>query len=124
MLTEKAIRYMEAHYAEKFSLKAMSAALFLNGSYLLRAFRRTTGMTLLQYHNGLRCRAACDLLEKDKLKIQQIGFQVGFLTASHFAKVFKSIVGVTPKEYKASHSWALPERTGQQSKPKGQRSAQ
>ena len=110
ILAENAKRYLKEHYAEKFSLNKMSGALFINGCYLLRIFKQETGKTLLHYHNETRCCAACNLLENSGMKIQQIGFQVGFLTASHFSKVFKSVMGLTPK-YRASFQVAA-EHTG------------
>ena len=39
-LAEAARAYMEAHSAEKFSLEEIAKALYVNGSYLLRTFRR------------------------------------------------------------------------------------
>ena len=50
--------YLQAHSAEKFSLEEMACALYVNGSYLLRTFRRNTGITPLTYHHQLRCARA------------------------------------------------------------------
>ena len=57
-LTLAAKAYMEAHSTERFSLQKMAGDLFVNGSYLLRAFKRHTGMTPLSYHHAVRCRKA------------------------------------------------------------------
>ena len=53
-LARAAQDYIEAHSAERFSLQEMAGALFVNGSYLLRVFKRRTGMTPLAYHYGRR----------------------------------------------------------------------
>ena len=39
-LAETARRYIDRHYAEKFSLEAIAGSLYVNGSYLTRIFRK------------------------------------------------------------------------------------
>ena len=100
-LVKAAKDYIESHSAEKFSLKALSEALFINGSYLLRLFRSRTGQTLLGYHNRVRCEKAQALLREMNMSISEIGGAVGFVSSAHFSHVFKKITGVTPTEYRA-----------------------
>ena len=99
-LCEAAQTYIEAHSAEKFSLDEMSKALFVNGSYLLRTFKRHTGMTPLCYHHRVRCAKAKDLLTETSLSISQVGEQVGFVSSAHFSHVFRKMTGMTPTEYR------------------------
>lgn len=99
-LTDAAKLYIETHSAEKFSLQAVADALFVNGSYLLRAFRAYTGHTLLWYHNHIRCEKAKELLVDLDLSISKVGEEVGFVSSAHFAHVFKKMTGVTPTEYR------------------------
>ena len=74
--------YIEKHSAEKFSLKALSDALFINGSYLLRLFRSRTGQTLLGYHNRVRCDRAQALLRDTRMSISEVGEAVGFVSSA------------------------------------------
>lgn len=99
-LSNAAKAYIEAHSAEKFSLRAIAEALFVNGSYLLRVFKANTGHTLLAYHNSVRCERAKRLLMNEAMPISQIGDEVGFASSAHFSHVFKKVVGVTPSEYR------------------------
>ena len=39
-LTQSALAYIELHYKERFSLQTMAGELFVNGSYLLRVFKK------------------------------------------------------------------------------------
>ena len=102
VLAEAAEAYIEAHSAEKFSLQAMSDALFVNGSYLLRVFKANTGHTLLWYHNHTRCENAKRLLTSDR-SISQVGEETGFVSSAHFSHVFKQMTGMTPSEYRAAN---------------------
>ncbi len=92
--------YLESHSAEKFSLKALSESLFINGSYLLRLFKSRTGQTLLAYHNRVRCDKAQALLRDTQLSISEVGEAVGFVSSAHFSHVFRKTTGMTPTEYR------------------------
>lgn len=66
MLAQAASEYIETHYKEKFSLQKMAGDLYVNGSYLLRVFKKHTGTTPLAYHNHVRCAQARELLGPPK----------------------------------------------------------
>ena len=100
ILAQAAVGYIEAHYREKFSLQKMAGALYVNGSYLLRAFRKNTGYTPLAYHNHIRCRWAMQLLADPGITVSEAGEAVGFVSPAHFSHVFKKEAGCTPTEFR------------------------
>ena len=110
-LAKAAQDYIEAHSAEKFSLREMAGALFVNGSYLLRVFRRRTGMTPLRYHHLVRCQKAKELLTASDRTISEIGEEAGFVSSSHFSHIFRKTEGCTPSEYRTRNKPAFPEET-------------
>ena len=89
----------------------MAKALFVNGSYLTRAFKHHTGMTPLVYHHRLRCAKAKELLTHSGLTISQVGEAVGYVSSSHFAHIFRKLEGCTPGEFRKNHKSAADERT-------------
>ena len=99
-LTERAKDYLQQHYTEKFSLDELAASLYVNKNYLARVFKETSGTTLLQYHNGLRCERARKLLEDPGYSIAVVAFKSGFASASHFSRIFRNYEGCTPSEYR------------------------
>ena len=102
LLVQSAVVYIETHSAEHFSLQKMAGELFVNGSYLLRAFKRGTGCTPLAYHHRVRCEKAKDMLEHSEKSISEVGEAAGFVSSSHFSHIFKKTVGCTPTEYRRS----------------------
>jgi len=103
MLTRSVQEYIETHYKEKFSLQTMAGELYMNGSYLLRVFKKHTGYTPLAYHNHVRCEQAKELLVHSEESISEIGEAVGFISSAHFSHVFKKETGCTPSEYRNRH---------------------
>ena len=99
-LVSAAREYIEGHCLEKFSLKGISEALYVNGSYLLRQFKSHTGKTLLEYHNTVRCERAKALLRDTEMSVSEIGTAVGFVSSAHFSHVFKKITGYTPTAFR------------------------
>lgn len=95
-----AAEYIKEHFKGEFSVDDIADALYLNKSYLMRVFKEHTGVTLLQFLNMTRCEAAKKLLEDTDMCIESIAYEVGYVTASHFTRVFKSIVGATPSNYR------------------------
>ena len=95
--------YLEEHFTEKFSLQKMADALFVNGSYLLRTFKRCTGMTPLSYHHLIRCLIAKELLVNTDQSITEIGEAAGFVSSSHFSHIFRKMEGCTPSEYRKQY---------------------
>ena len=110
-LAKAAQDYIEAHSAERFSLQEMAGALFVNGSYLLRVFKRRTGMTPLSYHHLIRCQRAKELLAATDQSISEIGEAVGFVSSSHFSHIFRKTEGCSPSEYRVRNRPAGQEGT-------------
>ena len=106
-LAQNAKKFMDEHYREKFSLDAIASELFVNKSYLERAFKSVTGQTLLEYYNILRCEKAKELLLRPELTISFISSEAGFCSSAHFSRVFKKIMKQSPSEYRQSYYKSL-----------------
>ena len=52
-LAQQAGYFIREHSEQKFSLSGIASALYVNGNYLARVFKRETGHTLLWYHNAI-----------------------------------------------------------------------
>lgn len=106
-LAETAKQLIRAHYKEKFSLSELAGTMYVNGSYLIRAFKEVTGFTLLQYHNYVRCEEAARLLKETTQSISFISCETGFTSSSHFTRIFKKTTGKTPSRYRDDYYLSL-----------------
>jgi AraC-like DNA-binding protein len=68
--------------------------------HLCRTFKKTTGLTITQYINGIKVQKACSLLSTSSKSITDIGFACGFNSTMYFCKTFKEIMKVTPSDYR------------------------
>ena len=68
--------------------------------YVSNLLKEKKGITLRQYIISYRLKLAKSLLELTSKSTQDIADECGFTDSSYFAKSFKSVFGVTPKEYR------------------------
>lgn len=95
-------RCISESYAEPLTLGGLSERFFLSPSHLSRSFKRHMGFAFTEYVALTRIKAAQRLLRETDERITAIAGQVGFDSFPHFEKVFKSIVRMPPRAYRAS----------------------
>ena len=78
----------------------IAKALNITPNYLSNQFRKETGSTISDYIRRHRIDAALRLLNTTDLSIQEIGERIGIGDSSYFSHQFKSIVGMSPMEYR------------------------
>lgn len=90
-------------YADRdFSVNTIADATNLSPAYVGRLFKRSTGITLVEYILEVRMDAARTLLTNTDLSVTEIVPRVGFGDAPYFYKVFKKTNGCTPAQYRAN----------------------
>jgi AraC-like DNA-binding protein len=84
------------------SLKLSAAFSDLNSSYehLCRVFKEAYGVSPLRYVHTHQMTRARTLLKNSDLTVSEICFSVGMNSPAHFTKIFRSLVGKTPSEYR------------------------
>ena len=98
-LVKQVRRYVLKNYAASINLKTLSEALNINPDYLSRMFSKEAGIGFSQYLNHVRIHAAVDLMENSNLKLYEIAIKTGYKNVEHFSRVFKKIMGKSPKYY-------------------------
>jgi two-component system response regulator YesN len=94
------ILYIEEHLHEELTREQLSLQVHLNSAYLSRLFRKETGLSLSDYIIKQRMTKAKELLKDPDSKISAVAETVGYSHFSHFSKMFKKVVGLTPQEYR------------------------
>lgn len=93
--------YLERNYAKAITLNDLSALTGWSKYHLLRSFAKQKGISPYGYLETIRVNHAKQLLEQG-MKPIEVAFLTGFSDQSHLTKFFKSLVGLTPKQYMKS----------------------
>lgn len=92
--------YIEQHLNIPFDLDQLADDLFVNKAHLSRCYKLETGKTIMASTRERRIEVAQIMLAYSDAPIVTISEKLCFASQSHFSKIFKSVVGMTPKEYR------------------------
>ena len=95
----KAKQYIRQHYSEPLTLSMVAEQLGISEGHLSRMFRQSEGCVFSHFLLATRMEVAKNLLTTTNLKIYEVAQQVGYTSTEQFSKMFKKIVGVTPKAF-------------------------
>lgn len=99
-VVKKVKKYIVEHISEDVSLYILAEYVKLSPEYLLRLFKKSEGITILQYTNDLKLQRSKKLLADLDKPIKEIAEEMGFSSAGYFARFFKSKMDVTPQNYR------------------------
>jgi AraC family transcriptional regulator len=96
----RVIERMNADLDADLDLKTIAAESGYSRNHFLRMFRAATECTPHQYFLRLRIEKAQALMKDQSLRIIDIAESCGFTSQSQFSRVFRRIIGVTPRQYR------------------------
>ena len=98
---KRVLDYIGENLANDVSLSELAAVVDMSPHYFAELFKKSTGRAPHQYIIMQRIeRAKQDLCEPGRSVIE-VGLGVGFQNPSHFARVFKKIVGISPSRFQS-----------------------
>lgn len=96
----KALRYIRKNIDKTINISQLSGLCFLTDDHFIRLFKKEMKCTPTQYINQKKIERAQVMLIIDDLPIKEIAYNLSFDNISYFNKLFKSLTGLTPGEYK------------------------
>lgn len=96
------VEYINVNYGEEINLSSLSRTFYISPYYLSRKFKEVTGFSFLEYVNSVRIKEAQTLLRQTDEQIIRIAELTGFDNISHFGRVFKQMMKISPTEYRKS----------------------
>jgi AraC-like DNA-binding protein len=91
--------YIQQNLEKDLPLADLAAVVYMSPYHFARLFRCSTGVPPTDSWSGNESLAPC-LSGDEELSISQISEMVGFRTPSHFATVFRRVLGITPGAYR------------------------
>ncbi|QVM87873.1 helix-turn-helix transcriptional regulator [Pseudomonas lalucatii] len=99
-MAEEALNYVQGHYAEVLRLEDVAQCCRMSVWELSRSFKRVHGLTFREYLCQYRLRRALELLSNTHVTICEAASAAGFRNASHFTRLFRQRMGVTPSQFR------------------------
>lgn len=96
----QAVHYIQENFRSPLNMAVVSNEVSMNYSLFSLLFKQYTGTNFVSYLQSLRLEEAKKLLASTDWRIGEICRRVGFSDEKHFLKVFKSVVGMSPSEYR------------------------
>ena len=100
---KEALAFVEQNFQRDISIEEIASVCGLNRSYFGKVFRDAVGESPQAYLLHYRMARAAQLLKETRLSIGEIAAQVSYPNQLHFSRAFKSVHGVSPREYRATH---------------------
>ena len=95
-----AMEYMQYHYDQPLALEDISKQAHLSVSRLAHLFKEQVGITVIEYLTSIRINQAKQRLLVTENNCTQICFEVGYNNQSYFTRIFKQVVGMTPRQFR------------------------
>jgi two-component system, response regulator YesN len=98
---ERGISFIEANFSNS-ALKLEDVAHYVerNSSYFSHLLISKTGKSFTEVLSGIRMKEAKRLLIETNKPIKEIAFLVGYQNSNYFSRMFKEIVGYTPRAFR------------------------
>lgn len=100
---KEAIHYIEQNFQNNITIEEIAALCGINRSYFGKIFRKAIGRSPQEFLMNYRMVKATELLKLTSLSIAEIGCAVGYENQLHFSRAFKTIYGVSPREWRNQH---------------------
>jgi len=82
------------------TLEEMAQSVDLSITHFCEMFRKSTGQSPHQFLLRLRVERAKEMLRNAEARVLDVAVACGFKTQQHFARVFRTISGTSPTEYR------------------------
>lgn len=97
---DKSIKFIEENYSENIHLRDIAQAAGFSEYYFSRLFKEITEKSFHRYVSEYRIKKAELLLMDPNYTISEAAYAVGFSSISTFDRLFRSIKGCSPQEFR------------------------
>ena len=94
------VAYIREHAVEINARQDVAAAMNTTSERVSKRVHRATGLFFRPFLHVCRVDIARTMLETTDLSVAEIAEQTGFSTAQHFSRVFRSVTGLSPRQYR------------------------
>ncbi len=94
------LSFIEAHYQDPIRMRQLTRLAGMSESTLTRAFHKVMGCSPIDHVIRVRIGRAADQLRRPGMRITESALENGFTDSNYFARQFRKVMGVSPREYR------------------------
>ena len=98
------IEWLNQNASERFTLPDLADEMNMSVYHLCHLFKKAVGVPVGRYVTSIRLERVKERLLSDEDSVTSIALDCGFSNLGHFYKVFQSVVGCTPLQYRSLSS--------------------
>ncbi|MEJ7736732.1 MAG: AraC family transcriptional regulator [Chitinophagaceae bacterium] len=99
----KVYDYVIKNFHQSIILKEVADLANMTLTSFSRYFKSRVNKSFSDFLREIRIDYACKLLNKEKISIEQVGYECGFNTLSNFNRQFKAVTGKQPRTYRKEY---------------------
>ncbi len=99
-------RFILEHIQKTIYVEKIAEQVHLNAQYLMRLFKKETGMSILEFITNERIKLAKELLVRTDFAINKVADCVEYGNYSYFTRIFKRYTQLSPKQYRQKNGGA------------------
>jgi AraC family transcriptional regulator len=99
---KQALDLLQERFSDHLTITEIATTVGIHPVHLTREFRKFHRCTIGDYIRKLRIEQACNALAHSDFSLAQIALSAGFSDHSHFSRIFKRFMRVTPTQYRAA----------------------
>lgn len=106
--------YIDSNLTEDIRVDDIAGKFYFNSQYLMKMFKRVTGVTITQYVNFQKVKNSMVALSSTDDRILKIAFNNGFHSSEYYSETFGRIVGVSPQDFRKKGYSPISQEEGEQ----------
>lgn len=96
--------HMQRAIAGQVTLEQLASSAGMSRSHFTQRYRELTGYAPMRHFTHLKMEAACRLLDSTRQSVKQVASALGYDDPLYFSRVFRRVVGVSPRAYRRTNS--------------------
>jgi len=100
-LLKRVLDYIDEHLAADISLTQLATVAGMSAHYFAELFRQSTGHAPYRYVLLRKIERAKQSLRHPQRSVLDAALDAGFQNPSHFARIFRRFVGVSPSQFRS-----------------------
>lgn len=94
------LQHIKSHFLRLRTLEQIATECHTDKAYLCRLFRRYDRQSPYQFLLRLKMNHAADRIQQSGILVKQVADETGFADPFHFSRVFRSMLGVSPSNFR------------------------